>query len=118
LGRNAIYEMMEAVRFIRDVFVPEFENATDPILGHSTISVGTITGGSKTHIVPDVCEATVDIRTVPCQKRDDFVAELTARLQEVVPGLEVSAGESAPLLTDPNHAVIGKLQQLGSKCVG
>ena len=27
LGRNAIYEMMEAVRFIRDVLVPEFEQA-------------------------------------------------------------------------------------------
>ena len=31
------------------------------------MSVGTIRGGSKVNIVPDFCEAAVDIRTVPSQ---------------------------------------------------
>ncbi len=118
LGRNAIYEMMDVVRFVRDELVPEFEQATDSILGHSTVSVGTISGGSKTNIVPDSCESSVDIRTVPMQNTPDFLRQLTARLRQVAPGVEVSAGQAIPLQTDANHAVIAKLQALGAKCVG
>ena len=66
-GENAMYKMAEVVRFIHQKLVPEMRRYSHPVLGHSTISVGTITGGSKTNIVPDLCEATVDIRTVPTQ---------------------------------------------------
>lgn len=118
LGKNAIYQIADVTRFIREELAPEFEQATDPTLGHSTINVGTISGGSKTNIVPDFCEATVDIRTVPSQNTPDFLERLTARLQEIAPGLEISAGHSVPLQTDPHHPVIAKLERLGAKCVG
>jgi acetylornithine deacetylase/succinyl-diaminopimelate desuccinylase-like protein len=110
--------MADVVQFIRDEIAPEFEKVTDPILGHSTVSVGTISGGSKTNIVPDSCEATVDIRTVPSQNSPEFLESLKARLQAIAPGLEVSAGQATPLQTDGNHPVIAKLESLGAKCVG
>ena len=98
-GENAIYKMAEVVRFIHQKLVPEMRRYSHPVLGHSTISVGTITGGSKTNIVPDLCEATVDIRTVPTQNTPDFTERLTQRLQVACPDLEVAAGHS----TSPAH---------------
>jgi acetylornithine deacetylase/succinyl-diaminopimelate desuccinylase-like protein len=117
-GENAIYKMAEVIRFIRQKMVPELHRHSHPILGRSTISVGTVEGGSKTNIVPDYCEATVDIRTVPTQNTPEFTERLTERLRVACPDVEVYAGHSPPLLTDPSHPTIGLLQNLGSRCVG
>ena len=64
----------------------------DPILGSPTISAGTCSGGSKTNIVPDFCQAEIDIRTIPSQD----TALICAKLREVCPDLEISAWESKP----------------------
>jgi acetylornithine deacetylase/succinyl-diaminopimelate desuccinylase-like protein len=117
-GENAIYKMAEVVRFIHQKLAPEMRRYNHPVLGHSTISVGTISGGSKTNIVPDLCEATVDIRTVPSQNTPDFTERLTKRLQVACPDLEVAAGHSTPLLTNTQHPVIKVLESCGSKLVG
>jgi len=117
-GDNAIYKMTEVIRMIRQKLVPELNRHSHPVLGKSTISVGTISGGSKTNIVPDYCEATVDIRTVPSQNTPDFVDRLTERLRIACGDLEVAAGYSPPLLTDPAHPVIRLLESIGARCVG
>ncbi|HAL05384.1 MAG TPA: hypothetical protein DCP58_09730 [Verrucomicrobiales bacterium] len=36
-----------------------------PVLGHPTINTGIVRGGSQPNIVPDVCEADMDRRTLP-----------------------------------------------------
>jgi acetylornithine deacetylase len=36
-----------------------------PLLGHATVNVGTIRGGTQPNIVPDSCVITVDRRTIP-----------------------------------------------------
>jgi acetylornithine deacetylase/succinyl-diaminopimelate desuccinylase-like protein len=118
LGENAIYKMADVARYIRDVLARELALQIDPLLGPCTISLGTIRGGSKTNIVPDRCEATVDIRTVPEQDSPNFLAHLRRRLLGVCPDLEIEAGESRPLFTDPAQPMISKLLTLGAKCVG
>jgi acetylornithine deacetylase/succinyl-diaminopimelate desuccinylase-like protein len=118
LGENAIYKMAEVIRFINQKLVPEMRRYSHPVLGHSTISVGTITGGSKTNIVPDICEATVDIRTVPTQNTPEFTERLTERLRVACSDLDVRAGHSTPLLTNPSHPVIKVLESIGAKPVG
>ncbi|MEQ1860410.1 MAG: M20 family metallopeptidase [Chthoniobacteraceae bacterium] len=118
LGDNAIYKMAEVVRYIREVLARELAADTDPELGPCTISVGTIRGGSKTNIVADRCEATVDIRTVPEQDAPEFLAHLERRLRGVCADLEIEAGQSQPLWTDPEHLLIAGLCKLGAKCVG
>jgi acetylornithine deacetylase/succinyl-diaminopimelate desuccinylase-like protein len=117
-GENAIYKMAEVIRFINQKLVPEMRRYSHPVLGHSTISVGTIAGGSKTNIVPDSCEATVDIRTVPTQNTPEFTQRLIERLRVACSDLEVRAGHSTPLLTNPQHPVIKLLESLGAKPVG
>ena len=60
----------------------------------------------------------MDIRTVPSPKTAEFLERLPERLRTVCADLEVNAGHSPPLLTDPAHPIIGLLQNLGSRCVG
>ena len=41
-------------------------NRAHPVLGGPTIAIGTtIAGGHKVNVVPDLCEATLDVRMVP-----------------------------------------------------
>lgn len=118
LGENAIYKMASVVNYIRDSLVAELRVERNPKLGCATVSVGTISGGSKTNIVPDFCEATVDIRTIPEHDDPGFFAHIQRRLQGVCPDLEIEVGHSPPLFTDPSHPIIGKLRTMGSQCVG
>jgi acetylornithine deacetylase/succinyl-diaminopimelate desuccinylase-like protein len=90
-GQNAIYPMADILRLVRDELAPWLATFQHPVLGHSTVSAGTVRGGSKTNIVPDFCQATLDIRTVPGQG-GDFEAELFERLRAVFVGLGALLG--------------------------
>jgi len=113
-GENAIYKMAEAIRILREEFLPQLAESHDPVLGASTLSVGTISGGSKTNIVPDRCEATVDIRIIPAQETQRLVDKIRERLA----GVEISVAQSLPLYTDPAHPLIAVLEKAGGKPVG
>ena len=60
-----------------------FASHHDEILGPLTVNIGTIQGGSKINIVPDLCEARIDIRTIPGQD----LAPLLDSLAERFPGI-------------------------------
>jgi len=117
LGDNAIYKMADVIRYIRDVLARELSQPVDKLLGAASISVGTVTGGSRTNIVPDRCEATVDIRTIPDQNSPAFLAHVRRRLLSVSPRIEIEVGQSPPLYTDPAHPLVRALNQIGAKCV-
>jgi acetylornithine deacetylase/succinyl-diaminopimelate desuccinylase-like protein len=114
LGENAIYKMADAIRILREEFLPQFAALKDPVLGAPTLSVGTVSGGSKTNIVPDFCEAAVDLRTIPSQNTQNLINEIQARLT----GVEISVQQSLPLYTDPAHPLIATLEKAGGKTVG
>jgi acetylornithine deacetylase/succinyl-diaminopimelate desuccinylase-like protein len=118
LGDNAIYKMADLARYIRDVLSRELSIERDPILGSASISLNTVSGGSKTNIVPDRCEAHVDIRTIPCESASELFPHIRRRLLEICPDLELEVGQSLPLYTDPSHPIIAKFMSIGSKCVG
>jgi acetylornithine deacetylase/succinyl-diaminopimelate desuccinylase-like protein len=116
-GQNAIYPMADVLRFVRDELSPWLATFQHPVLGHSTVSAGTVRGGSKTNIVPDFCQATLDIRTVPGQG-DAFERELFERLRTVCPALEIQVSRAHPLLTPLDHPLLDKLQSQGSLPAG
>lgn len=109
-GDNAIYKMATAIDTLRHRAAPLLSAQTDPLLGASTLSVGTIRGGSKVNIVPDFCEAHVDIRTIPGGD-PSFIKPM---LEESVPGISVTLRQSDPLHTDPSNPYIQKLQTIGA----
>jgi acetylornithine deacetylase/succinyl-diaminopimelate desuccinylase-like protein len=113
-GENAIYRMMEAIDCLRREGIPKLAASSNPVLGTSTLSLGTIRGGSKVNIVPDFCEASVDIRIIPGMD-PGFIVDL---LQQRVPDIEIDLKRSEPLHTDPSHPIISQLESLGSKLVG
>jgi acetylornithine deacetylase/succinyl-diaminopimelate desuccinylase-like protein len=117
LGKNAIHPMLDVLAHIRDHIEPWLQGFTHQILGSSTISVGTIIGGSKTNVVPDFCKATIDVRTIPSQTAE-FEVELFARLRAIHPELDIKVAKADPLYTDPSHPILQKLKTLGSKPVG
>ena len=116
-GCNAIYPMADVLRFIRDELADWLKSFTHPVLGHSTISAGTIRGGSKTNVVPDFCQTTVDIRLVPGQD-SDFEEALFSKLRHVCPELEISVSRALPLHTNPAHPLLEKLKLQGAAAVG
>ncbi len=113
-GENAIYAMTTAIEAIRGRVIPEISRVQHPLLGHSTLSVGTIRGGSKTNIVPDHCEATLDIRVIPGEDPGWIVT----LLREATLGLELEYHGSAPLHTDPANPLVRQLSSLGATPVG
>lgn len=113
-GENAIYKMADLLRCVRDEIAPEFRSLRHPTLGAPTISAGTIRGGTKSNIVPDFCEASVDVRTIPGQTLDGVIAKLRA----ACPDVEISTWQAAPMFTDPAHPVIRALEGCGAECGG
>jgi acetylornithine deacetylase/succinyl-diaminopimelate desuccinylase-like protein len=113
-GENAVYAMTAAIESIRGRVLPRMKDISHPLLGCSTLSVGTIRGGSKTNIVPDHCEATIDIRVVPGDNPD----RILALIRDAAPGLELAHQGSSPLDTDPSHPLIERLASLGAAPAG
>lgn len=59
LGESAIDRLLEAVARLRGVPLP-----SDPILGETTLNVGTIAGGRAANVIADQARAEIMIRTV------------------------------------------------------
>lgn len=113
-GDNAIYKMATAIDTLRHTVAPRLAEKADPLLGTSTLSVGTIRGGSKVNIVPDFCEAHVDIRTIPGVD-PSFIQAI---LRDAVPDITVTLRRSDPLFTDPANPFIQRLNALGAPLTG
>ena len=84
----------------------------------STLSVGTIHGGTATNIVPNLCEFTFDYRNLPHMGQEDIIkpieqkiARLNQQMQAVDPntGIELNQLEDVPAMTDAQSAELQKL---------
>ena len=65
LGRNAVHTMAKCIDTIETEYAQNLWKRRHPVLGHPTINTGIVRGGSQPNIVPDVCEADLDRRTLP-----------------------------------------------------
>ncbi len=59
LGESAIDKLLDVLQAIRAIPLPD-----DPVLGRSTLNIGTISGGRAPNVVPDHARAEVMIRLV------------------------------------------------------
>ena len=59
LGQSAIEPMLALLPTIHDIDLP-----SDPVLGETTLNIGTIRGGNEANIVPASCEAELMFRIV------------------------------------------------------
>ncbi len=78
-GVNAIQLCTEALDILTRSPYP-FENT--PLMGEPTINVGVISGGVKINVVPDRCEAQIDMRLVKGQDTDMILSLMRDRLRD------------------------------------
>ncbi len=71
-GINAIRHMAELIDRLEDT-LPAIHH---PLLGRPTLNVGTIQGGQKVNMVPDLCVIEVDRRTIPGESPDSVLASI------------------------------------------
>ena len=71
LGQSAIEALLDVLELFRKISLP-----TDPLLGASTMNIGTISGGRAPNVIPDGARAEVMIRLVgdPDPLRQAFTA--------------------------------------------
>ncbi len=97
LGHSAIHSLLDALRAIRSIPLPE-----DPLLGQSTLNIGTIAGGRAPNVIADHAQAEIMFRTVgdPSEIRQAVVAAVAGRAEarEVLhtPALRLTAFDGLP----------------------
>jgi acetylornithine deacetylase len=108
-GRNAVHEMAQVVDALEGDFAARLKKRRHPLLGHGSVSVGTIAGGTQTNIVPDQCMIAVDRRTLPGESeaatRREVAAFLRARKLEAKVS-NVKLKPCYPLETDARQPLI------------
>jgi acetylornithine deacetylase len=106
LGHSAIHALLDVLQDMRDIDLP-----SDPILGPTTLNIGTISGGRAPNVVADQARAEIMFRTVgdPTSLREDvqLVAAGRAEAREVhyskavhLPSLEGFATTVVAFATD------------------
>jgi succinyl-diaminopimelate desuccinylase len=106
-GDNAILKAARAVLALEGLLSNDPPHAK---LGRPTLNVGTITGGTKINMVPDLADFTLDLRTVPGVDHDDLYRRVCDRLG---PALEARRLlDLPPVLTDENDPWVVKLLNL------
>src|SRR5438309_5953352 len=78
LGHSAIHTLLDVLQEIRQITLPE-----DPLLGRSTLNIGTIIGSRAPNVVADHAEAEVMFRTVgdPTALRQAVAAATAGRAE-------------------------------------
>src|ERR1700676_1442822 len=97
LGHSAIHTLLDVLHNIRAIPLPQ-----EPLLGASTLNIGTISGGRAPNVVADEASAEIMFRTVgePSPLREAVRAAVAGRAeaQEVLhtPALRLSGFDSLP----------------------
>jgi acetylornithine deacetylase len=110
-GDNAIVKLASAMLEIERQLGATLATFTHPTLGHSTLNIGLIRGGSRPNIVPDLAEAELDIRITPSlaaaggglQLLRDCIDQLALPVELVNPH------ENPPMETSADHPMIQRL---------
>jgi acetylornithine deacetylase len=100
-GNNAIYQMVEVIRVLRERLEPRLAAEVHPLLSPPTLTVGSIQGGVGVNIVPDSCTIAIDRRTLPREDPDGILAEVDSLLAELMAAREdVKVEREAPFLSE------------------
>jgi acetylornithine deacetylase len=117
-GENAILKLTRALDRLDTHFKPQLGGYTHPVLGHSTLNIGVIRGGSRPNIVPDLAEAEIDIRITPALAAAGGALK---QLQEMIgchelPVEIVNPHENPPMETSADHPMIQRLLKTDPSC--
>ncbi|MBI4661523.1 MAG: M20 family metallopeptidase [Verrucomicrobia bacterium] len=81
LGRNAVHAMAKIVHLLETEYAAQLRRRRHPLLGHPTVNVGSIAGGTQPNIVPAHCAVGIDRRTLPGETETSVRQEVRAFLK-------------------------------------
>ena len=114
LGRNAVHTMAKCIDTIETEYALNLGKRRHPLLGHPTINTGIVRGGSQPNIVPDVCEADLDRRTLPGESFTTISREIGEVLKKrgLKARLTNVKGYTCPAMeTDPTLPMVQQLMR-------
>ena len=114
LGRNAVHTMAKCIDTIETEYALNLGKRRHPLLGHPTINTGIVRGGSQPNIVPDVCEADLDRRTLPGESFTTIRREIGEVLKKrgLKARLTNVKGYTCPAMeTDPTLPMVQQLMR-------
>lgn len=107
-GENAIDKMMAVLSDIEKM-TEEFQHVPATDLGRPTVAVTTISGGSSGNIIPEYCEATVDIRLLPEMDAEKIALDVAVLVGDRASIQVLFSGPG--IRTDVDVATIRRLQE-------
>ena len=116
LGRNAVTAAAH-VALELEATGKELSKRSHPVFGPSSLTVGTMHGGTRPYVVPDRCEIEVDRRLNPGESAEDVVKELQdaiARVKESLPWLEaeiIAGPDYIPFEIPADHPLVHSMQK-------
>ena len=114
LGRNAVHAMARIVDLLETQYAAQLRRRTHPLLGHPTVSVGCITGGTQVNIVPDHCTIMVDRRTLPGETEAGVQHEIKSLLRSkhlAATLMDAKMASCLPLETNHKLPLVAKFLQ-------
>ncbi len=119
-GHNAVDQMMALLQKIQRF---PFQESLHSLLGSPTVNIGTIAGGMKVNVVPDRCEAAVDLRTLPDEDHAGIVRQIQRLAEdatpEEVPSTEVTVLADRPAVeTDRDDPFVDSVAEAVSEVTG
>ena len=78
-SNNAIINMMKLIMEINEIS-KELETIENNLVGHPSINIGLIDGGTKQNMIADSCRISIDRRTLPEEKTEEVLDKLRIRL--------------------------------------
>ena len=112
-GENAINLMTPILKTLVQDYPKKLKENKHPLLGHPTLNIGKIIGGSQPNIVADYCLIELDRRTLP----GESTASVKAEIRSLFKSNKLSAPEfqltrsvpCPPLDTDPSLPLVKAL---------
>jgi len=109
-GVNALTNM---IQFIERIQGMQFDVVDNEFLTPPTLCLTSMHAGDLTNVIPDRCEATVDIRTIPGNSHSDLLARIAKELDELKKEngtIDISTEiqhDLLPIGTDVNNSLVG-----------
>jgi succinyl-diaminopimelate desuccinylase len=118
LGRNAVHAMAKIVDLLETRYAAQLRRRRHPLLGHPTVNVGSISGGTQPNIVPAQCAISIDRRTLPGETEAGVYRELKSLMRQHKHKAQFVNTKTAPCLpleTNPNLPLVQEFLKIAGQ---
>ena len=115
LGDNAVHRMAGVIDLLETKYQRSLKKRRHRILGHPTINVGAVRGGTQPNIVPARCEIDIDRRTIPGENDAAVQREVVNFVRAAGIQVELLNSKTAPCMpleTDARLPLVRELMRL------